>query len=688
MRIEHSGGVKYTTRDPERLFSEEDRRIVRDNQDGRCAGTCGDVLPDDFEMHHRIAWAAGGPTITGNARGLCRPCHLTATNERFDDIAPRTWQLQALAEVLPRLRQGWTATVAAAPGAGKTLFTGFTIQALWESGTIDRVVIFVPNNVLKGQWARDLKLLGIHVDPEAGRHVVENPDSGFVGVVHTYQVLSQGALITNALIRRAERSRTLYVFDEVHHLAEAEHSAWGQSVGVLVGSDPDHPRHPVLNLSGTLFRSTAGQKIGTVRYESVPDSNKVQAKADFAVYTNELIQAEQLRHVSLWQFDSQLEVVDLTEETVTTGGIIDLSEQEPPVRTAALRTLLRDDNYLRPLLTDLKGKLFEQHELLDGHPVKGLVVCDTQDHARQIHDVLSDIMGRRPFLAVSEDGPQAARAIREFRETNKMAVLVTVRMVTEGFDCPDIATLVHLTPWRAPLFINQMVARAMRITDSERRLGKIIPAAVLIPRDVQIRDAYNRVLVQTMHILELPKVCATCGQMPCVCRLVERGDGEGSGDPGHDLLVNVLGGAELAGLSHDGDEIDMEAFDPFSELLARRGVPHVYHPAFAAVYQEASMRPAEAARPKPTTRGATLREEMAGHLELIDRCAAWWHHNGNTDVATYQSRINEHMGVANGDRHWATLEQLMRGVYFARAHVVTRCEQLDVPAPSWARGGA
>ena len=99
--------------------------------------------------------------------------------------------------------------------------------------------------------------------------------------MHTYQILSQGALVANALIRRAEQARTLYVFDEVHHLAEAEHSAWGQAVGALVGIDPDHPRHPVLNLSGTLFRSTASQKIGTVRYEPVPDKpNKMQAVAD------------------------------------------------------------------------------------------------------------------------------------------------------------------------------------------------------------------------------------------------------------------------------------------------------------------------------------------------------------------------------------------------------------------------
>ena len=672
-----TGGIRYACSPRPTVASCATTRTA--NAPGRAAECC----PTTSTCITAVAWSINGPTIVGNARGLCGPCHLTAPNERFDDIAPRDWQTEALAEILPRLREGRTATEMAAPGAGKTLFTGFTIHAFKESNTIERVVIFVPNNVLKGQWARDLKKLGIHVDDAAGRHVIENPHSGFFGVVHTYQLLAQGALVTNALIRRAEQAPTLYVFDEVHHLAEPDHSAWGQAVGALIGSDPDHPRHPVLNLSGTLFRSTVSQKIGTVRYEPVPDKpNKVQAVADHAIWTSQLIAAEQLRHVSLWQFDSTLEIVDLHEETVTTGGVIDLSEQDAPVRSAALRALLRDDNYLRPLLTDMKDKLVQQHNLLDGHPVKGLIVCDTQDHARQVHTVCSDIFGRRPFLAVSEDGPQAARAIREFRETNKMAVLVTVRMVTEGFDCPDISTLVHLTPWRAELFINQMVARAMRVTDSERRLGMIIPAAVLIPRDTEIRDAYNRVLVGQMKMLDvLPpntRICKTCGQQPCVCA------GEGAG-PGRDVLVTVLDAAELAGLSHDGDEIDMEAFDPFSELLAARGVPHVYHPAFAVVYQEASMRPADTPRPGPTSRGATLREQMHGHLELIDRCAAWWHHNGNSEVAVFQAEINEHMGVANGDRHWATLDQLARGVFYARRCVLARCNQLDTKAPAWAR---
>ena len=170
----------------------------------------------------------------------------------------------------------------------------------------------------------------------------------------------------------------------------------------------------------------------------------------------------------------------------------------------------------------------------------------------------------------------------------------------------------------------------------------IIPAAVLIPRDSQIRDAYNRLLTD-WGVHELPIVCPKCGQWPCVCT----GDGPGGPRTPRDVLVTVLESAELAGLSHDGDEIDMGMFDPFSELLA-------------APRRAAHLPPCVRGRPcrgEHTNRGSAqlgcvdarvdLREQMYSQLELIDRCAAWWVHNGDTDVTEFQVQVNREMG----DRH-------------------------------------
>ena len=246
------------SRDPHRLFSEEDRRIVRDNQDGRCAGPCGGLCPTTSRCITVSPGPRTGRRSSATPRGLCRPCHLDRPQRALRrHRTPANGKPRLSTKMLPRLRQGWTATVAAAPGAGKTLFTGFTIHALVESGTIERVVIFVPNNVLKGQWARDLKQLGIHVDPDAGRHVIENPRQRVLRCRPHLPDPLPGSPGRQRVDPAGRTASTLYVFDEVHHLAEAEHSAWGQAVGALIGSDPDHPRHPVLNLSGTLFRSTA-----------------------------------------------------------------------------------------------------------------------------------------------------------------------------------------------------------------------------------------------------------------------------------------------------------------------------------------------------------------------------------------------------------------------------------------------
>ena len=40
-------------------------------------------------------------------------------------------------------------------------------------------------------------------------------------------------------------------------------------------------------------------------------------------------------------------------------------------------------------------------------------------------------------------------------------------MAGEGYDCPDIAVLGYATNKRTDLYVHQVVARAMRITDQE-----------------------------------------------------------------------------------------------------------------------------------------------------------------------------------------------------------------------------
>src|SRR3712207_8686918 len=53
-------------------------------------------------------------------------------------------------------------------------------------------------------------------------------------------------------------------------------------------------------------------------------------------------------------------------------------------------------------------------------------------------------------------------------------------------DVPDICVLTYLRTWRAPLFINQMVGRAMRITALERQLDLHLPGTVIVPNEPEV----------------------------------------------------------------------------------------------------------------------------------------------------------------------------------------------------------
>jgi superfamily II DNA or RNA helicase len=70
----------------------------------------------------------------------------------------------------------------------------------------------------------------------------------------------------------------------------------------------------------------------------------------------------------------------------------------------------------------------------------------------------------------------AEAEIQRFRMSTEQAIMVAVQKITKGFDVPDICVLTYLRSWRAPLFINQMVGRAMRVTQRERDLG-LAPAS-------------------------------------------------------------------------------------------------------------------------------------------------------------------------------------------------------------------
>src|SRR5574342_987244 len=253
-------------RDPRRLFTPAQRAQVAARQRHAC-GVCSDPLPEVFHLHHVIEWANGGPTDVDNGLAVCPPCHLHAPTAPPAEFTPREWQAEAFPLVMPKLRAGEFATVNAAPGAGKTKFSGWVAQALAATNDVVRVVVFVPTTHLRKQWKEDLAAFGFFLDLDT---VTER--RGNNGVVLTYHALSDPSKVEQ-ILADADEQPMLFVLDEVHHLAVdrgGEAGAWAVQIGRIVGT-VDAPTHPVLNLSGTLFRSKPTQQISTIKYTKVGD---------------------------------------------------------------------------------------------------------------------------------------------------------------------------------------------------------------------------------------------------------------------------------------------------------------------------------------------------------------------------------------------------------------------------------
>jgi hypothetical protein len=139
------------------------------------------------------------------------------------------------------------------PGYGKTITALASFLVARALGVADRVVVFVPRGNLRDQYADagDLAAVfrGLGAPPltfcvaDSDRVFLKNLDTDLV--VTTYQYAS-GERGNEALLRYCRQSKALFVFDEVHHLADD--GTWAQAIARF-------PHAASVALSGTPLRS-------------------------------------------------------------------------------------------------------------------------------------------------------------------------------------------------------------------------------------------------------------------------------------------------------------------------------------------------------------------------------------------------------------------------------------------------
>ena len=165
--------------DRRRRLSTEEMRLLYAQANGLCQD-CGTALDASWHSAHMAAYVAGGATQLDRMRAQCRKCNLRLgphDMEQVDGLHLRLWQQQAFEPIVSRLWSAGSATLHAAPGAGKTLFAAAVFRCFYDRGLVSRLVIFVPNVNLVDQTVESYARIGIHLDRKPRDGIIEHPET-------------------------------------------------------------------------------------------------------------------------------------------------------------------------------------------------------------------------------------------------------------------------------------------------------------------------------------------------------------------------------------------------------------------------------------------------------------------------------------------------------------------------------
>ncbi|KQR08579.1 hypothetical protein ASF78_20270 [Cellulomonas sp. Leaf334] len=674
-------------KDPRRRLSRAEAVDLFARAGGRCQ-RCGVPLGVEWQQAHLVAHTNGGATSLAQMQAWCRECNLR--QGRTDAVdpslpSPREWQAQALDVILERIWQSGRATVHAAPGAGKTFFAGLVFRQLMDSGLAQRMVVVVPNRALQKQWADALAAWRIYLDWDPRDGFLQHPDT--VGTVVTYQGLTGSAA---GQIQQMRAASTLLVLDEVHHVGDQK--AWGNAVASIVGSEEtDDGMHAagVLNMTGTLFRSSGNQKISTVRYDRVlvDGVEKYQAVADYSVHASTLIGVE-LRRPDLYAYDGQVRLIDVREETVLEGEIADLT-RGPQVNTA-IRQGFMDRGLVHAFANEAVKLLGQQLATIeDKAPLKMLWVADDQAAAKLAAEEIDKVVGR-PFakLVISEDS-NALKTLRDAATSPHSCAIVAVRMVTEGFDCPEVSVIAYASATTAVLTLAQTMARAMRVTAVERADRRLLPAQILIPNNPSLRTAFAEALVAQFHILDVPDESTADDEG-------RPGSGSGLRMPRYQLVdMSTL---DLHSATVLGEFDGTVMADELREVIAlclELSIPEVYAPRVAVAARRATPKLPlyTQAVPKPpglTTTQADPRSLNKARRSRITAVSNWMtnhldHDSRYSTIGTFQYQANNAAGIRQGERGDAGSKELAEVEVWMLARVREHCNTHGCALPTAAR---
>ncbi|HEY9372568.1 DEAD/DEAH box helicase [Streptomyces sp.] len=471
-----------------RCFTGRERTALYLAADGLCE-KCGAELDPGWHGDHVIPYSRGGKTDLINGQALCPPCNLKKGNTVSSNL--REWQQEATERFLAKNARDFL--VCATPGAGKTTFAISLANRLIDNGVIGRVMVVVPTDALRQQWADAAGERAVHLMPVDNANDYDK--AGYVGCVVTYQQLAMG---TGAdLARRAMRRPTMVILDEIHHAGDSR--TWGDALNRAA----EHATYR-LALTGTPWRRD-NNPIPFVKYD---DNGGV--KVDYAYEYGSAVADGVCRRIEFHAYDGEARWIDHARARreardpgpgqanyVARLGE-DLHKEDVP---AVLETIFHPQHAWIP---DILGEAIVALEDLrvDIPDAAGLVITDTKWQADEYALILKSLNGGvMPTVVVSDPandpGSKLARKkIEDFRKSRDRWI-IAVRMISEGVDIPRLAVGVYVSKVSTPLFFRQVVGRFVRV-----RKGEEFNARLLIPALPELMQYARAIEDELRHQIE------------------------------------------------------------------------------------------------------------------------------------------------------------------------------------------
>jgi superfamily II DNA or RNA helicase len=387
-----------------------------------------------------------------------------------------------------------TILLRATPGAGKS---AIPIQAaeLIRAGLADRICWIVPRDALRTQGERNF------MDPFfrdmlqhrfTVRAATNEPDPcrGTHGFVTTYQAVGQDR--AGIVYEQFRRHRYILILDEFHHCEL--NGLWASKIQSLVDSAAF-----VVLMTGTLERGD-NKPIAFLPYKEV-------RKGSFLEYQPDL-EAPGLRYIEYSRADALQEQAIIPMQFYFHDGSAEWEENDNRIKVDSIAQA-NPDKVASALYTALRTDY--AHDLLAGavehwrqwkrkiRTAKMLVVCADYDTAKEAARHVRKLTNRTSDIATSHESAAASRAIDRFK-AGQVDILVTIAMAYEGLSVEEITHIACLTHIRSTPWLEQMVARAIRIDRAYQYRGQV--AHIFAPDDPLFKKLVERIESEQIAAIE------------------------------------------------------------------------------------------------------------------------------------------------------------------------------------------